>query len=65
MSSTSSSLGSNVRFGWAGSAALGGVLADKYGYTSTFLVTAGVQAAGTLVQCLLLPLVPREEAAAS
>ena len=42
-------------------AALGGVLADKYGYASTFLVTAGVQAAGTLVQCFLLPLVPRKD----
>ena len=56
------SLNSIVRFGWAGSAALGGVLADRYGYTSTFLITAAVQAAGTLVQCLLLPMVPRKEA---
>ena len=55
------SLGSIVRFGWCGSAALGGVLADQYGYSSTFLITACIQAVGTLIQFLLWPLVPRVE----
>jgi len=55
------SLGSIVRFGWCGSAALGGVLADRYGYSSTFLVTAGVQMVGTVLQLLLWPIVPRVE----
>lgn len=55
------SLQSLVRFGWCGSAAAGGVLADKYGYSFTFLITAGVQAAATALQACLLPLVPRAE----
>ena len=55
------SLGSISRFGWCGSAALGGVLADRYGYASTFLVTAGMQASGIVVQLALLPIVPRSE----
>lgn len=50
-----------VRFGWCGSAAAGGVLADRFGYAHTFLITAAVQAAATVVQCALLPLVPRAE----
>ena len=55
------SLSSIVRFGWCGSAALGGVLADKYGYSYTFLVTAVVQFAATILQMGLIPLVPRRE----
>ena len=55
------SLSSIVRFGWCGSAALGGVLADKYGYSYTFLVTAGVQFVATILQMGLIPLVPRRE----
>jgi MFS family permease len=55
------SLGSIVRFGRCGSAALGGVLADQYGYSSTFLITACIQTVGTLIQFLLWPLVPRVE----
>ena len=50
-----------VRFGWCGSAAAGGVLADRFGYAYTFLITAGVQAVATVMQCALLPLVPRAE----
>eukprot|EP01065_Artemidia_motanka_P036486 TRINITY_DN44413_c0_g1_i1.p1 TRINITY_DN44413_c0_g1~~TRINITY_DN44413_c0_g1_i1.p1 ORF type:complete len:489 (+),score=109.75 TRINITY_DN44413_c0_g1_i1:53-1468(+) len=36
-------------FGWSGSAAIGGVLADRWDYRTTFLVTAGVQALGTAI----------------
>ena len=55
------SLGSITRMGWCGSAAIGGVLADNFGYSYTFLITAGVQILGMLIQCLLLPIVPRSE----
>jgi MFS family permease len=55
------SLTSIVRFGWCGSAALGGVLSDRFGYSFTFLITAGIQLLGTSLQLLLLPLVPVEE----
>jgi MFS family permease len=55
------SLGSIVRFGWCGSAALGGVLADAYGYSHTFLVTAAIQLLAVLIQLLLVPIVPRSE----
>ena len=55
------SLQSVVRFGWCGSAAAGGVLADAYGYSFTFLITAGVQAAATALLATLILLVPRAE----
>ena len=55
------SLDSVASFGWCGSAAFGGWLADKYDYTYTFLITALMQTVGIFVWCLLLPLVPRTE----
>lgn len=55
------SLDSVASFGWCGSAALGGMIADKYDYTHTFLLTAIVQTIGIAVWALLLPLVPRKE----
>ena len=55
------SLDSVSVFGWCGSAALGGYLADLRGYTFTFLVTASVQAVATLMQASLILVVPREE----
>jgi predicted MFS family arabinose efflux permease len=55
------SLDSVAMFGWCGSAFLGGMIADKYDYTHTFLITAIVQSIGTAVGALLLPLVPRNE----
>jgi len=55
------SLESVSAFGWCGSAALGGMIADKYNYTHTFLLTAIVQTIGVAVWGLLLPLVPRKE----
>ena len=56
-----SSLGSVVQACWSGSAALGGVLADRYGYAVVFMITAAFHVAGTLVQATLLPMVPRRE----
>ena len=55
------SLNSVVRFGWCGSAAVGGILADKYGYAKTFLFTAGLQTVGLCVLLTVYPLVPRME----
>jgi MFS family permease len=55
------SLDSVASFGWCGSAALGGWLADKYDYTYTFLITAILQSVAIGVWALLLPLVPRTE----
>jgi MFS family permease len=55
------SLDSVASFGWCGSAALGGMISDKYDYTRTFLITAILQTIGTAVWALLLPLVPRNE----
>lgn len=50
-------------FGWSGSALLGGILVDKYGFDVTFCITALMQGIGA---CFLVPLVflvPRTEAA--
>jgi MFS family permease len=55
------SLDSVASFGWCGSAAFGGWLADKYDYTHTFLCTAIFQIVALCIWCLLLPLVPRIE----
>jgi MFS family permease len=48
-------------FGWSGSAVLGGFLVDAYGYGVTFAATATLQAIGTLLFALILPLVPPEK----
>lgn len=53
------SLDAVTTFGWTGSAAIGGVLADNYGYPSTFLLTAAVQAFGVLILIPLVYTVPR------
>jgi len=50
-------------FGWSGSAALGGVLADHVGFAMTFVITASLQAIGWLATFPLLPLVPEEKKA--
>ena len=39
---------------------LGGVLADKYTYARTFLITAFIQLASTMLLIPLLCLVPKE-----
>jgi len=57
------SLDSVASFGWCGSAAFGGWIADKYDYTHTFLLTAIFQFISLIVWCCLLPLVPRVEGA--
>lgn len=60
------SLDSISAFGWCGSAALGGFLADKYDYTVTFLITAAIQFFGSVVLTApLLLLVPRFESSAA
>lgn len=56
-----SSLASMIQACWSGSAAVGGVLADRYGYAVTILITAAFHTVGTLIQATLLPLVPRRE----
>jgi len=55
------SLDAVASFGWCGSAAFGGWLADKYDYTYAFFLTAVIQTIGIFVWSLLLPLVPRHE----
>jgi hypothetical protein len=55
------SLESVSAVGWAGSAALGGFLADKYNYAGTFLITAGIQAFATCIGIPLMCVVPRKE----
>eukprot|EP00993_Chasmostoma_nieuportense_P000754 NODE_1693_length_1411_cov_45.570872_g1607_i0.p1 GENE.NODE_1693_length_1411_cov_45.570872_g1607_i0~~NODE_1693_length_1411_cov_45.570872_g1607_i0.p1 ORF type:complete len:432 (+),score=89.52 NODE_1693_length_1411_cov_45.570872_g1607_i0:1-1296(+) len=48
-------------FGWCGSAAVGGVLADRYGYGVTFVFTAGVYVLAAMFWIPLMVLVPRRE----
>ena len=55
------SLSSVTQACWSGSAALGGVLADRYGYALAFALTAGLHLIGSLLQAMLLPIVPRQE----
>ena len=56
-------LDSSASFGWCGSAALGGYLADQpsIGYTGTFLYTAVIQGAAVLLQASLMLIVPLHE----
>jgi MFS family permease len=49
-----------VMFGWSGSAFIGGILADEYGYGHTFFFTAIIQFIGFLLLLMLLPLVKDE-----
>jgi len=44
-------------FGWCGSAAIGGVIADKHGYTFCFLVTIAMQSCATLIYSSLVMVV--------
>ena len=55
------SLESVSSFGWAGSAGLGGYLADRHGYVFTFFITAAIQVASIVIEATLLGLVPRKE----
>lgn len=54
------SLDGVTRFGWSGSAFLGGWLIDKHGYGSTFIITAFMQTAAWSVGLWLLPIVDLE-----
>ena len=58
------SLESVTQVGWAGSAALGGYLADQHGYVFTFLITAALQFTGTLAVLILAPIVEAEKSPA-
>ena len=51
------SLESISSFGWCGSAALGGYLSDKYGYTTTFLIAIAMQTCATLCYSTLTTVV--------
>ena len=42
---------------WSGSAALGGLLADWYGFPAVFALTAALHTAGTLLQSTMIPIV--------
>ena len=48
------------RFGWSGSAVLGGHLVDRYGYRFTFLITAGLQLCSAAILSSLARVVERE-----
>ena len=54
------SLDSVSKFGWCGSAALGGYMSDRFGYTFTFFITAGLQFVGVSTLWLIAHTVPRE-----
>ena len=51
-------LDSVTRFGWSGSAVLGGFIIDRWGYGASFLVTAITQAVSATILFLLLPILP-------
>jgi len=51
--------------GWSGSAFIGGVVADAYGFGSTFIVTAALQLVGLMFIIMLWPLVPGPSASPS
>lgn len=50
------SLDSVTRFGWSGSAVVGGYLIEKYSYGTTFLVTAFAQIVSASMLFMLIPL---------
>ena len=52
------SFDSVTRFGWSGSAVLGGYIIDRWGYGYSFLATAICQGISALVLLLLLPILP-------
>ena len=52
-------LSSISTFGWTGSAFLGGRVIDATDYSTTFLITAGLQFAGTLCFAVLFFIIPR------
>mmetsp|Transcript_6430 Transcript_6430/g.8432 ORF Transcript_6430/g.8432 Transcript_6430/m.8432 type:complete len:191 (+) Transcript_6430:725-1297(+) len=55
------SFDSITRFGWSGSAVVGGLVVDHFGYYNLFLITAALQAVSTSILVLLIPVVPVRE----
>ena len=58
-------LESITRVGWSGSAMVGGVIVNRFGFGWSFGLTAGMQFLAWCIRCTLLPLVPRREADAA
>eukprot|EP01062_Namystynia_karyoxenos_P042027 TRINITY_DN306_c0_g1_i1.p1 TRINITY_DN306_c0_g1~~TRINITY_DN306_c0_g1_i1.p1 ORF type:complete len:584 (+),score=213.85 TRINITY_DN306_c0_g1_i1:72-1823(+) len=56
------SLASVTRFGWSGSAMVGGFIVNKWGYGPSFLITAIMQVISAGILALLLPLMTEERA---
>lgn len=54
------SLASVTRFGWSGSAMVGGFVVNKWGYGPSFLVTAILQIVAAAILALLLPIIGHE-----
>mmetsp|Transcript_11248 Transcript_11248/g.15450 ORF Transcript_11248/g.15450 Transcript_11248/m.15450 type:complete len:532 (-) Transcript_11248:309-1904(-) len=55
------SLESIASFGWCGSALIGGIISDRFAYTTTFGITALLQSMSMLILFFLLPVIPRKE----
>lgn len=55
------SLQNLAALGWSGSAALGGIIIDKYGFATVFYCTAALQALSIFLRFFIMPLVPRSE----
>jgi len=58
-----SALESVTSLGWSGSAALGGLIIERFGYDRVFLCTAVLHALAIAVRLPLLLIVPKNEAA--
>jgi len=54
-----------TQFGWSGSAFIGGLLIDKYGYGYTFLITAVLQFTGISILIPLIYILPPERKVSS
>lgn len=55
------SLQNIAALGWSGSAYVGGIIIDQYGFNIVFYCTAALQALSILIRFLIIPLVPRSE----
>merc|ERR1712151_1084882 len=56
------SLQSIAGLGWSGSAFVGGIIIEHFGFTMVFYCTAAMQAISVLLRFVIMPLVPRSEA---
>jgi len=50
-----------TRFGWSGSAVIGGFVIDRYGYGCTFFLTAALQFVGYTILIPLIYMIPQEK----